>query len=189
MKETNFEGLVTPHLPDLRHYCLSLTHSKWDAEDLYQEALLKTFLYVRNTASERVTKSFLFSAARLLWIDGYRRKKDAAVYRIDRWTDIDYVEIRSIIEWLADRLSERNMEIWMLSEYYGFALQDIADRMEITVPAVKSSLYRTRELIRAQAQAETAETRPAKAKSPQRNRTVDRWVGAVLHKETYEAIS
>ena len=180
-----FESLVMPHLPDLRKFCFSLTRSKWDAEDLCQEALLKAFVYVRNTAGNQVTKSFLFSAAKLSWIDGYRKKKDVAVPMEDETgrSDINYTAVRGMLEWVAERTSDRNMEIWMLSEYYGYTLQEIAERTDTTVSAVKSSLHRTKISLRTQ--------RANKEMVPVHNcrQRAERWTSKVLYKECYEMTS
>jgi RNA polymerase sigma-70 factor (ECF subfamily) len=174
----NFEALVTPHLPDLRRFCFSLTKSKWEAEDLYQEALLKTLIYFRNTESDRITKSFLFSAARLLWIDGLRkgRNHEALPEIMGQALDIDYVEIRSILEWLAERIPIKNMELWLLSEYFGYSLKDIASKLDTSVPAVKSALFRTKRLIRSQ----RPYRKPKSGATSMCQPAVERWVKAVI---------
>jgi len=180
-----FEALAAPHLSDLLAFCRYLTKSSWDAEDLFQEALTKAFVYFRNSERRALTKSFLFGAARLLWIDAYRKRKRSGHPELraeepqDAEYDADYIEIRGMLEWVAERLSTRHMEIWMLAEYFGYSLQDIAERMDSTVPAVKSVLHRTKQLLRSQ--------RPARAAAAQagaaERATVDRWVDAVLYDE------
>ncbi|WP_309123512.1 RNA polymerase sigma factor [Paenibacillus sp.] len=181
----SFESLVAPHLSDLQRYCRSLTNSKWDADELYQETLLKAFLYVRANDAEQITKSFLFSGARLLWIDACRKRKTLGPIPVpDRAAaDADYVEVRAIVEWLAEKLPERHLELWMLSRVFGYSLQEIADRTGDTVPAVKSSLHRIRKSIRACGKTETPRGRFREAP----NLRVDRWVRAVLRMEPARA--
>jgi RNA polymerase sigma-70 factor (ECF subfamily) len=183
-----FETLVAPHLTDLRKFCFYLTRSKWDAEDLYQDALLKSLSYYMNAGSTRVTKAFLFSAAKLLWIDGYRnRKRRAVVTGADpnssgKYKDTDYVEIRSIIEWLAELVPDRNIEIWLLYEYFGYSMQEVADLAGLSVGAVKSVLFRTRELLR------NPDARKGKPPSKVLHMKVERWVRAVMYEQPHRIV-
>ncbi len=176
----SFETLVTPFLPELKRFCYYLTKSKWDADDLYQEALLKSLTYYLNAEKKQVTKSFLFGAAKLIWIDHYRskaRKTGFVMERPEGYTESDYAEIRSIVEWLAELLPERNIEIWLLAEYFGYSMQDIANRMNTTVSSVKSALYRSREWLRAESAGRRAGRSRKAGKEPLQ---IERWVHAVM---------
>lgn len=69
-----FLRLIEPHRPDLWRYCLRLTGSAWDAEDLVQETLMKAF--ARLTWWEPVdARPYLFRIASNTWIDGLRRQR------------------------------------------------------------------------------------------------------------------
>jgi len=193
---TAFETLVQPHLGDLRRYCYYLTKSRWDADDLYQEALTKAFVYVRSAGDGRVTKPFLFRAAKLSWIDAYRKGKSASLEAVagpgavDEGTggvpqvnavDDDYAEIRGLIEWLAERLPAKQLDMWLLAAYFGYSMQDVAEHLNTSLSAVKSSLFRTKRLLRSHRpdRLDRAESRAASAE-PQ---AVDRWVREVLREE------
>lgn len=147
-----YEQLISPHLDDLRKYCLYLTKSKWDGEDLYQETLLRSLVFFTHTDPYLEVKPFLIRVARNLWIDQcrkrYRRRLLLAQPMKVTYTDNDYVEVRSAIEWLAERFPRRNIEMWLLFQYFGYSMQDIADAMACTVSAVKSVLFRMRDLLR-----------------------------------------
>lgn len=108
-----FEKVNTGHEPDeahikalqlsLRRYCLALTQSDWDAEDLAQETWVKAFSYMKttepthpnnNTLANETTEpnpkkdtkstlhpnpeALLFRIARNTWIDVVRRKTTLA---------------------------------------------------------------------------------------------------------------
>jgi RNA polymerase sigma-70 factor (ECF subfamily) len=147
-----YESLVEPHLEDLRKYCFFLTKSKWDGEDLYQEAILKSMVYFRNKEPYQDVKPFLIRVARNLWIDGCRalqRQRRLHLKSLPAcWHDSNYAEVRSLIEWIGERVPERNIEMLLLSDYFGYTMQEIADTTESSVPAVKSVLFRTRSLLR-----------------------------------------
>jgi len=147
-----YESLVKPHLEDLRKYCFYLTHSKWDGEDLYQEVLLKSLVYFLNHKPYQEIKPFLIRVARNLWIDHCRmlqrkRKLSLTSFRTS-WLDSDYAEVSSLIEWIGEKLPSRSIEMLLLSDYFGYTMQETADALGTSVPAVKSVLFRTRALLR-----------------------------------------
>jgi len=147
-----YEQLLAPHLDDLKRYCLFLTRSKWDGEDLLQDTLLKSLAFFLHTEPYLDIKPFLFRVAKNLWIDACRKKKRRRLAVIDQpkifYTDNDYVEVRSVIEWLIERFPRRNIEMWLLFNYFGYSMQEIAEAMRCSVSAVKSILFRTREMLR-----------------------------------------
>jgi RNA polymerase sigma-70 factor (ECF subfamily) len=147
-----YETLVTPHLDDMRKYCYYLTKSKWDGEDLFQETLLKSLVFFLHTEPYLDLKPFLMRVARNLWIDDCRKKqrRRRALTEAPKvyYTDNDYVEVRSAIEWLAERFPRRNIDMWLLFYYFGYTMQEIAEDMNCSISGVKSVLYRTRDLLR-----------------------------------------
>ncbi|RKP56870.1 RNA polymerase sigma factor [Cohnella endophytica] len=148
----DYEALIRPHLEDLQKYCFFLTKSRWDADDLFQDTLLKSLTFFLHTAPRAEVKPFLVRVARNLWIDECRKKKRrrlATVDYLDTFSvDNNYVEVRSAMEWLAERFPRRNIEIWLLFHYFGYTMREIANAMDCTTSAVKSVLFRTRELLR-----------------------------------------
>jgi len=147
-----YEDLVAPYLEDLRKYCMYLAKSKWDSEDLFQETLLKSLIFFLHTEPYVEVKPFLFRVARNLWIDDCRKKQRRRLALLEQprthYADNDYAEIQGAIEWLAERFPRRNIEMWLLFNYFGYSMQDIAHATDCTVSAVKSILFRTREMLR-----------------------------------------
>ncbi|QMV44645.1 RNA polymerase sigma factor [Cohnella cholangitidis] len=148
-----YDTWVTPHLVDLKKYCLYLTKSGWDAEDLFQESLLKSLVFFIHTKPYLDVKLFLMRVAKNLWIDECRKKQrrrrlDLADPSKSYYTDNDYVEIRSAIEWLSERFPRRNIEMWLLFYYFGYSMQEIANDMGCTTSTIKSILFRTRAMLR-----------------------------------------
>lgn len=147
-----YERLVSPHLEDLRKYCMYLTKSKWDGEDLYQETLLRSLVFFSHTEPYVDVKPFLVRVARNLWIDQCRKQQRRRMLLAQpakvTYNDNDYVEVRGIIEWLAERFPRRNIEMWLLFQHFGYTMQEIAEATACTLSAVKSVLFRTREMLR-----------------------------------------
>ncbi|XEC95893.1 RNA polymerase sigma factor [Paenibacillus tarimensis] len=147
----HYETIVKPHLKELYKYCLYLSGSRWDGEDLYQESLLKSLHYYSNSGEISNAKPFLFRVAKNLWVDEYRsrkRKQPLALLKDMDYTDASDMEVSVVIEWLAARLPARHMEVWLMAEYFGFTMNEIADRLQMTMPAVRSILHRSRSKLR-----------------------------------------
>ena len=112
---TEFEESVKPHLKHVRAYCAYLTSSKWEAEDLLQEALLRAFKHYRDTGKLRHPRSLLYKIARNLQIDAHRKRRGVTVpideALLQPHHDPDYVSVRGVLEWLTEHLSERETEM------------------------------------------------------------------------------
>ncbi|AJY73511.1 RNA polymerase sigma factor [Paenibacillus beijingensis] len=152
VKDIRMDSMLTNDaVNDLRSYCYFLTKSKWDSEDLFQETLLRSMVYVVNWEPARDAKPFLFRVAKNLWIDICRSRKrrsrlSSQVFPL-YYRDNDYAEVRQLVEWLAERLPRRNIEMWLLAKYFNYTMQEIADTMDCTIPTVKAHLFRTRKYL------------------------------------------
>lgn len=67
-----FEELIDDCSQDLWKYCLALTRSPWDAEDLSQDTLLKGFAQLNYLYQVVNPKAYLLRVASNLWIDRHR---------------------------------------------------------------------------------------------------------------------
>ncbi|MFC5404815.1 RNA polymerase sigma factor [Cohnella soli] len=171
-----YEAWVSPHLLDLKKYCYYLAGSRWDAEDLLQDTLLKSLVYIVQAEPRANMKPFIFRIARNLWIDDYRRRKNKRSMALDvpetTHTDSNYAEIRGSLEWLAERFPRRSIEMWLLFNYFGYSMQEVAEALGVTVSSVKSSLFRTRDMLRRK-----PELKACRSPLPPE---VERWSTAVL---------
>ncbi|OXS60959.1 hypothetical protein B1A99_05355 [Cohnella sp. CIP 111063] len=183
---SEYEIKVLPHLRDLQNYCRYLTKSKWDAEDLLQETLLKALVFFLHTEPYVDVKPFLIRVARNLWIDACRKRQRRRLFaERERASGVfehsDYAEVRGTIEWLAERLPRRNIEIWLLFHYFGYSMQEIALATNVSVSAVKSLLHRTRETLR-------GDSEPSDRRKVVRP-DVDRWSRAVMQMRPQAVLS
>ena len=156
---TEFESAVMPLVPELKAYCCRLCGSKWDADDLIQETLVRAYAYWVNRGTAAVERPFLYRTARNVWIDECRR------YR-RRMTPVDQtcmkhgsapngfgLPIRSVLDEAAGKLSERQFEIVLLAELYGYSMEEIAGLTHSSVSGVKSALHRARKQLRGEIRA------------------------------------
>ncbi len=188
-----FEDVIAPHLNHMRAYCFYLTASKWESEDLLQDALLNAFNHYRNTGGLRHTRSLLYKIARNLHIDAHRRRKgvlvpiDEALHQPSY--EQNYASVRGLLEWVAEHLSEREGEMLLLSEVFHYSYKDIADEFQCTVSAVKMVLHRSKLTLRkcgsdyeTASFAPPAASRPRKSPMPKSRKTyvIERWTRALM---------
>ncbi|REK77682.1 RNA polymerase sigma factor [Paenibacillus paeoniae] len=148
MSSSHFESLVQSHLPELRRYCRYLSGSQWDGEDLYQETLVKSFSYYSRKGEIKEVKPFLYRVAKNRWHDEFRRggrgRQVLDTTEAGTVADVDYAEVQGWMEWVARCMPLRQMIVWLLADYFGYTMKEIASGLRTTMSAVRSVLFRAR---------------------------------------------
>lgn len=148
-----FNALTEPHTRDLWRYCLYLTRSAWDAEDLMQDTLAKAFARLSTIFQPMDMKPYLFRIASNTWIDHLRRQKPE-LDELDSSDDrsgllhedqaVDPLALQAAIEHLVTVLPTRQRIAYLLADVYDFSLAEVAQQLNISVGAAKSLLHRAR---------------------------------------------
>ncbi|MFS0723778.1 RNA polymerase sigma factor [Paenibacillus sp. 1P07SE] len=150
----------------LYSYCLSLTRSPADAEDLVQETLLKAEARRQRRGDHVNPEALLLRMAKNTWIDGLRR---TAVFRdvVERklrhqekygavGAEADMERMEAAFHVLMRDLSPPQRTVLLMREVLGYSAAECADHLGTTEGAVKSLLHRARHAL-APARAEGAE--------------------------------
>jgi RNA polymerase sigma factor (sigma-70 family) len=144
---TNTSGIEQLY-QGLRRYCHFLAQNQWDGDDLVQEAMSKAVKHYPNT---EITPSLLNKIAYHQWIDLIRKRK-REVIGIDQ--EIASVETESAVERLmdtvnslVDQLTAKQAVIFTLKEGFRFQIKEIADLLDSSEMAIKSSIFRTRQTL------------------------------------------
>jgi RNA polymerase sigma-70 factor (ECF subfamily) len=142
-----FLRLIEPVRPDLWRYCLRLTGSAWDAEDLVQETLMKA--YARLTWWEPVdARPYLFRIASNAWIDGLRKRRAETVEldeaRATAADTADPAETWAAMEHLVAALPPRQRVVFLLTQVFDFTAGEAAAMLGMTEGGVKAALHRAR---------------------------------------------
>ena len=155
----DFEKLVSPYLQSLHSYCHYVTRSKWDAEDLMQETLVK--LYQRSTKQHiPMSKAYLHRIASNAWIDRVRKKKvdevltDHEIESIDKHQPVSSATALAI-NVLLKTCTPKQRVVFMLVDAFNYSAQEAAHVLGETEGAVKANLHRARKNIKKQKVAET----------------------------------
>lgn len=174
----HFYSLIRPLQGELMRYCLYLSSSRWEAEDLYQDTLLKLWRYYRTRHFSSITRALLATTAKRLWIDRHRKQERASpavaleqVLLIGRHND--YAALRAVLEWMSAHLTVRQLRMLVLSEVYRYSYQEIAEEMKCSMSSVRMMLHRSKKLLRAGAAGHPLA-------SMDRSEEIDRWTSELI---------
>ncbi|MFC3885908.1 sigma-70 family RNA polymerase sigma factor [Bacillus songklensis] len=139
---------IMEHYSALKRYCCYLTGSRWDGEDLAQEAIAKVYKkYVKEDCKENdISLSLLYKVARNQWVDQLRTKKGevklSAEPSYDPFTYLP--ELDSLVKAMLSHLTPSQTVMFVLKEVFQYSLSDIANLFSSSEGAVKSAIFRTR---------------------------------------------
>lgn len=160
-----FAEEVQTHEPALRAYLRGKFPSLPDLDDLVQETYAR-LLRANQTGAVRSAKAFLFTTARNVAFDFFRRKR---VVSLEGTAEIDRLYVlderpgvaetvchEQELDFLLDAiraLPNRCREVLTLRKIYGLSHKEIADRLDISERTVNAQvaigLLRCREFLRA----------------------------------------
>ncbi|MCM3628425.1 RNA polymerase sigma factor [Paenibacillus glycanilyticus] len=135
----------------LSRYCLKLTKSRVEAEDLAQEAWLKAVDSLQ-PLSHANPEAYLLRIARNTWIDRIRKQstharmlksvQDSAKHHA--MPDDSQIGMEIAMQAIMTFLSPLQRAVFLLRDVYGYSAQETALRLGITEGAVKAALHRAR---------------------------------------------
>jgi RNA polymerase sigma factor (sigma-70 family) len=136
------------HQAALRRYCLSLTGSRWDAEDLAQDAWLKASGILTSTGHPNV-EAYMLRIAKNTWIDQTRRNHALArlmMQELPKAAEMDqgWMEIEAVFQSLVRHLTPLQRSVFLLRDGFGLSNAETAERIGTTEGAVKAALRRSR---------------------------------------------
>lgn len=162
-----FDEMTIPHRPALWRYCLRLTGSAWDAEDLVQETLTRAFSRLSQFWQPLEPRPYLFRIATNAWIDGLRRHR-LALDSLEQMPDArlpatteDPALTLAAMEALVRLLPPRQRAVLLLTQVFEFTAGEVAAMLGSSEGAVKAALHRARERLRS-AREEEAVAAPAR---------------------------
>jgi RNA polymerase sigma factor (sigma-70 family) len=142
-----FEELETTILK-LYKYCVKLSGTTPEAEDLVQETLLKTYRLLKSDPERNLSMSFLYTIAKNIFIDGKRKSKDVVYFHEEyHFESHDFTEYDSLLECLFTLLPLKQAMLLTLKDVFGYSSKEIASMLRITDTSVKTALHRARNRI------------------------------------------
>jgi RNA polymerase sigma-70 factor (ECF subfamily) len=182
----DYLDVFEPVRPKLYRYCLKLSGSVFDAEDLVQDTLLRGFGSIGRADMSpphdpggptrrwyEKPDAYLAQIATNLWIDRRRRaERETLAPEIDSGSEAPRAVVtRSVPAKLYARTAPQERAAIVLKDVFDLSLEEIASVLSTTTGAVKSALSRGREKL------ESPETMPAR-NNPASEETIDRFIEA-----------
>ena len=141
----------------------SMVQSKTDVEDLTQEVFIKAYKSLPGFKFDSSLQTWLYRIAFNHTIDYMRKKKLVRILSldgIDEWLlgklrgtsqhrenipdEMKRTEVKELVDWGLSKLPNDLKSVLVLRELEGMRYDEIAYALEISVPAVKSRLFRAR---------------------------------------------
>ena len=160
-----FERLVRPHFDRLYRLAWRLTGHKAEAEDLFQELLIKAFGKLDDLVSIDEPGSWLSRVMYNLFVDEHRRFRRQRMHLVDEGflpgeglaglagddnpaRDHERFEKLRMLDEALARLSDEHRIIVLLHDTEGYKMTEIGEVMGIPLGTVKSRLHRARARLR-----------------------------------------
>jgi RNA polymerase sigma-70 factor (ECF subfamily) len=154
-----FTALIDEYSNSVYRFCRSLTYSKEDADDLFQETFLRAFEHQSKESALDNPQSFLFSTSLYIWKSWKRkyarRKRLAPIEPLDENisagvemedTFMEQEEIRIVREVVKALPNKFRIPI-ILYYVMEMSVSDIALTLKLPVGTVKSRLFKARKLV------------------------------------------
>jgi RNA polymerase sigma-70 factor (ECF subfamily) len=160
-----FERVVRPHFERLYRLAWRLTGTKAEAEDLFQELLIKAFGMLDELVHIEEPGSWLSRVMYNLFVDQHRRFARQRMHLVDEGHlpgqgladlagNLDPVEDQERLEKFRrldaalQQLSEDHRHVVLLHDTEGYKLEEIGALTGIPVGTIKSRLHRARARLR-----------------------------------------
>lgn len=146
--EALWRELSTP----LRGYFERQVRRPEDAEDLLQESFLRVLKGIEDVTDEDRLAAWVQRIARNLVVDARRRERGEGATEEEPAAPEDAEDLNLVVGgWLAARIGSlpaRYREVVRLFELEGVSQREIAERLGLSLTAVKSRVQRGRKLLR-----------------------------------------
>lgn len=133
----------------LYRYCLKLSGSPWQAEDLIQETMLKIYQLKKQDPGREFTFSFLYKVAKNLFMDEKRKKKEFLSHHEDIREVSDPTEFDALIEILLAALPLQQAMLITLKDVFNYKTKEIAAMLRVSDESIKTALHRSRKKLNA----------------------------------------
>lgn len=135
----------------LNRYCLSLTQSVWDSEDLVQDTWIKTLEKI-DGGKHANPEALLLRTAKNTWIDQLRRQKVLDRILQEKRNHLqeenvlnresDRFDLELAFKVLLERLSPLQRTVFLMRNVFGYSVAETAKVLRTTEGAVKSACHR-----------------------------------------------
>lgn len=160
MQIAKFSQMLSPYKDKMFRYAFNIVGSRFAAEDVVQEAMIKIWKKKEQFAEIENKEAWCVTITRNLAIDKVRAGKKRRANDITEYhhisdgspapdVQLEQKDALSRVEELLNELPPQHKEIVVLRDIEGHTYQEIADILEVSVDQVKVNLHRARKNLRA----------------------------------------
>jgi RNA polymerase sigma-70 factor (ECF subfamily) len=156
-----FAELVYTYQDSVYNLCYRMLSERTEAEDAAQETFLKSYLNLKRYDPARSFKTWLLSIASNHCIDRLRRRRmvwlsieeplppnvSLASDEPEPEEEMIFSQRSEAVQQLIDSLSPEYRAAVVLRYWYDYAYTEIADMLDTTESAIKSRLFRARQML------------------------------------------
>ncbi len=162
-----FVELISRYSEKAHHLCLRITRNAEDAEEILQDVFVTVYRKIDKFEGKSAFSSWLYRITVNTAFMKLRKRKQTAAISLEEltpsahesWadtrsdtTDLNYLssrhELREQLEDAIQALPEEYRNIFLLRDVDGLSNQEVSEMLQISVPAVKSRLHRSRLMLR-----------------------------------------
>lgn len=167
--QSAFSDIVSLYQHKLYQVCFRMLGNKQEAEDIAQEAFVRSYINLHTYDQNRKFATWLYRIATNLCIDRIRKKKpdyylDAEVSGtdgLDMYSQIasteqlpdesvEQMELQDRIQYEIGRLPDKYRSVIVLKYLEDLSLQEISEILDLPLGTVKTRIHRGREALRKQ---------------------------------------
>ena len=167
--EGAFSVLVNRHRNSIVNLTYRYLGNRADAEDLAQEVFLKVYRARKRYEPKAKFTTWLYRVAVNASLNEVRNRKNRPTHGAAPLAGVDddgfvpsladgaaeappegveRAELREQVRVAVDELPDRQRMALLLNKFHGLSYEELAETMEMTIPAIKSLLVRARENVR-----------------------------------------
>ena len=154
-----FREQIWPIKDRLYRLALRLVNDRAEAEDVVQEVMVKLWQQGKDLQLVKNLEAWCLRMTRNQALDklkgGYRKRRTEITETLPQFTSADTPEQQ--MEWkdtyehiksMMQSLPESHRSVMQLRDIEGLSYQEIAEALEMTMPQVKTNLFRARKTLR-----------------------------------------
>ncbi len=154
--ERAFAELYSRYNQRIYAYCLRVTGSHDDANDIFQEVFMKFFASIKEKKVVDKVAGFLMTIARNLCLNYNRNKKsytdldslDSDIYLRSNDEGIEYKEMMELITRALDCLEFQFREAFVLRVFQGFSYDEMSEITGVNTNILKNRVFRAKDRIK-----------------------------------------
>ena len=166
--DTNsFDELLKRYSEKVHNLAMRITRNEEDAEEILQDVFVTVHQKIDKFEGKSAFSSWLYRVTANTAFMKLRKRRQTPAVSLeefgtsvrDSWVskksedcDVDYIssrhELRAALEDAVEKLPEEYRTIFVLRDVDGLSSQEVGEILDISIPAVKSRLHRSRLMLR-----------------------------------------